>query len=243
MSTILAVGHFFIPFLFVIRLTLSLKALNVTVKMEPNQIYPFNKRSFYIPDGKMDIGGGIELWRGIFQSVRPTVDRLFVNIDLSTGMMYKEGPLMNLCIDFFGRESNTSPNSILVPGVNLGNMERIKLQKFLSGVRVQVPTTGDKERVVRGLSTVGAHQLTFESQPGVKTTVANYFQSLGINLQYPTVICALVCLLLYAQIYSSSDNQSHHRSGGWLWYPWSSVQFRGANLCANKFPKTKSRTS
>lgn len=162
--------------------------------MEPNQIHPFNKRSFYIPDGRKDIGGGIELWRGIFQSVRPTVDRLIVNIDLSTGMMYKEGRLLNLCIDFFGRPSNTSPNVILGEK-NIKDIERIKLQKFLSGVRVRVSTTGDKERVVRGLSKQGANTLTFETQAGVQTTVAQYFQSLGMPLQYPSVICALVRLL------------------------------------------------
>ena len=162
--------------------------------MEPNQIYPFNKRSFYIPEGREDIGGGIELWRGIFQSVRPTVDRLIVNIDLSTGMMYKEGPLLNLCIDFFGKASNTSPNAILTE-TRIRDIERHRLQKFLSGVRVRVSTTGDKERVIRGLSKEGADRLTFKTQSGDQMTVAQYFQSLGRPVQYPAVICALVRLL------------------------------------------------
>jgi eukaryotic translation initiation factor 2C len=168
-----------------------LAALNVAVKMKPNQIHPFNKRSFYIPDGRQDIGGGIELWRGIFQSVRPTLNHLIVNIDLSTGMMYKEGPLLNLCIDFFERPADTSPN-ILLAGARLRDHERMKLQKFLSGVRVKVATTGDKERVVRGLSKEGADGLYFETRPGVRITVAQYFQSLNMPLQYPSVICALV---------------------------------------------------
>jgi len=167
--------------------------------MEPNQTHPFNKRSFYIPNDRVDIGGGIELWRGIFQSVRPTYGRLIVNIDLSTGMMYKEGNLLHLCIDFFGRGPNTSPNDILVPGARFGDAERLRLQKFLSGVRVQVSTTGTRERVVRGLSRQGANTLTFETQPGVKLTVAQYFQSLGINLQYPSVICVLVRVFSDAQ--------------------------------------------
>lgn len=163
--------------------------------MEPNQIHPFNKRSFYIPDGRKDIGGGIELWRGIFQSVRPTVDRLIVNIDLSTGMMYKEGPLLNLCIDYFGHPPSTSPTALLTPG-RIRDIERVRLQKFLSGVRVKVSSTGERERVIRGLSKEGADRLTFTTQAGVQMTVAQYFQSLGIPLQYPNVICALVRLLL-----------------------------------------------
>jgi eukaryotic translation initiation factor 2C len=166
----------------------------VAVKMEPNQNHPFNKRSFYIPDGRKDIGGGIELWRGIFQSVRPTVDRLIVNIDLSTGMMYKEGPLLNLCIDFFGRAPNTSPDTILTAGT-IRDIERHRLQRFLSGIRVTVSTTGDKERVIRGLSKEGADGLTFKTQAGDQMTVAQYFQTLVRPVQYPGVLCALVRLL------------------------------------------------
>lgn len=163
--------------------------------MEPNQTYPFNKRSFYIPDGKKDIGGGIELWRGIFQSVRPTIGRLIVNIDLSTGMMYKEGNLLDLCMDFFGHGQNVSPNEMLTPGRRFRDIERIRLQKFLSGLHVRAASTGDRNRVVRGLSRVGANQLTFETRPGEQMTVAHYFQSLGITLRFPSVICVLVCLL------------------------------------------------
>lgn len=165
------------------------------MKMEPNQIHPFNKRSFYVPDGRKDIGGGIELWKGIFQSVRPSVGRLIVNIDLSTGIMYKEGPLLNLCIDFFGRGRNISPASILTE-TTLRDSDRVKLQKFLSGVRVKISvTTGDRERVVRGLSREGADSSTFKTREGVQMTVAEYFRSHNVNLQYPSVICAIVRLL------------------------------------------------
>jgi eukaryotic translation initiation factor 2C len=163
----------------------------VAVKMEPNQIHPFNKRSFYIPNGRKYIGGGIELWPGFFQSVRPTVDRLFVNIDLSTGIMYNEGPLLDLCIDYFGLPSNTSPNAKLSE-TGMKDIDRHKLQKFLSGIRIKVSTTGDKERVVRGLSREGADRLTFKTQEGFEMTVAQYFRSLNFTLQYPSVICALV---------------------------------------------------
>ena len=32
--------------------------------MEPTQRFPFNSRSFYVPEGKRVLAGGIELWRG-----------------------------------------------------------------------------------------------------------------------------------------------------------------------------------
>jgi len=176
------------------KIFMTLTALNVAVRMEPNQTYPFNRRSFYTPQDKQSIGGGMEVWRGIFQSVRPTIGRLVVNVDLATGVMYKEGPLIPLCIEFLNRPPNTNPSQLLSPGNNLNFTERdrIRLSKFLSGLRIQVSTTGTKPRVIRGLSTVGANAYQFESQTGTTVSVAQYFQSLGRPLRFPTVICVQI---------------------------------------------------
>jgi hypothetical protein len=48
--------------------------------------YPFNIRSFFTDQECKRIGGGLELWRGYFQSVRPAIGRILINIDISTGM-------------------------------------------------------------------------------------------------------------------------------------------------------------
>lgn len=45
---------------------------------------PHNSRSVFTPVGKRPVpsGGGVyELWRGFFQSVRPSINRLIVNVD------------------------------------------------------------------------------------------------------------------------------------------------------------------
>jgi eukaryotic translation initiation factor 2C len=176
------------------KILTTLTALNVVIRMEPNQTYPFNKRSFFTPQDKRNIGGGMEVWRGIFQSIRPTIGRLVVNVDLATGVMYKEGPLIPLCIEFLNRPPNTHPAQLLSPGnnPNFTERDRIRLSKFLSGLRVLVSTTGTKPRVIRGLSTVGANAHQFESHAGTTTNVAQYFQSLGRPLQFPTVICVQI---------------------------------------------------
>ena len=58
--------------------------------MQPNLQWPFDKRSFYTNQEQRDIGNGIVLWRGLFQSVRPASGRMLIDIDISTGYMYKE---------------------------------------------------------------------------------------------------------------------------------------------------------
>lgn len=133
----------------------------------------------------------MELWRGIFQSIRPTFQKLVVNIDLATAVMYREGPLFNLCMEYFPNIPNIGPRSF-APANGFPENRRIMLQKFISGLSVTVATSGDKRRVIRGLSREGANVYRFTGRDGVSMTVAQYYQSIGRPLQFPDVICAQV---------------------------------------------------
>ncbi|KAJ2928490.1 hypothetical protein H1R20_g8598, partial [Candolleomyces eurysporus] len=168
----------------------AITACNVALKMEPNLNFPFNTRSFFVEQlERRDIGGGIELWRGLFQSLRPGISRMFVNVDIATGIMYKRGPLIGLCLEALDRPGG-DPN-LLAPASGLPDHARIKLQRFITGLQVTVDkTTGNKKRVIRSLSKQGADQITFDHN-GATMTVARYFQQkLGRPLQYPRVLCA-----------------------------------------------------
>jgi eukaryotic translation initiation factor 2C len=160
--------------------------------MDPSLRYPFNVRSFFTDRETKDIGGGIHLWRGYFQSVRPTIGKMTINVDISTGMMYRPGPLIDLCLDFFGRDRN--PNR-LSPSQGFPDRERLRLQRFLSGVRIVTRhIAGSNARVIKKLTTAGANALNFTMRGGGgSTSVANYFrQHANITLRYPGVICVEV---------------------------------------------------
>jgi eukaryotic translation initiation factor 2C len=159
--------------------------------MVPNLQCVHNVRSFFNRDfGYEGIGGGIELWRGFFQSIRPGPGYLLLNVDLATCMMYRPGNLLELCVDFF---DNTVPANRLASYLS-SDRERIRLSKFLSNLAVTVPaTTGNKKRIIKGVPPRGADQITFD-QNGRKTTVAKYFQQLGVRLQYPGLQCVEVRL-------------------------------------------------
>ncbi|KDR77481.1 hypothetical protein GALMADRAFT_266956 [Galerina marginata CBS 339.88] len=177
----------------------TITAFNVVIRMEPNQNHPFNKRAFFTSADRRAIGGGIELWRGIFQSVRPTIGQLVVNIDITTGAMYKEGPLIPLCIELLGRPLTTPPALLLSPvdanGRRKPNYAKdvlSRLKKYLVGLRVLVRTTGSKPRTIRGLSEEGANTLSFQMREGGTMTVSQYFHSVGLPLQCPTIICVQI---------------------------------------------------
>lgn len=170
----------------------ALMALNVAIRMAPNQKYPFNTRSFFTEDGKRPLRGGIELWRGYFQSIRPSMGKMIINLDISTGLMYKPGPLIGLCLDFFGKND---PN-ILSPKRGLPDRERLRLQRFISNIRITTshgPSGRAQTRVVRKLSSAGASGQKFTMRESGEISVADYFRvHARKTLKFPDLLCVEV---------------------------------------------------
>ena len=163
--------------------------------MQPSIDYPSNKKCFFPgrDSGIRPIGAGIELWRGYFQSVRPAIGRMLINVDISTGVMYRSGRLIDLALEFLGRSG--SPNA-LSPQHGLPNRERLRLQQFISGIKITTPHRArhpDRRRLVEKLTRDSARDHTFENGDGQTMTVLEYFRDkLNISLQFPDLICAEV---------------------------------------------------
>ncbi|EEB99764.1 hypothetical protein MPER_00476, partial [Moniliophthora perniciosa FA553] len=65
-------------------------ALNVVIRMEPTLNRPFNVRSFFTD-----------------RELRSKkMGEMLINIDISTGLMYKRGPLIQLCMEFIKRQGS-----------------------------------------------------------------------------------------------------------------------------------------
>ena len=163
--------------------------------MEPSVRYPSNKNSFFTSQETRSIGAGIVLWRGFFQSLRPAIDRMLINIDISTGAMYKSGRLIDLALEFLGK---STPNA-LVPQHGLSSRERVRLQQFISGVKVITTyRDSDRRRLVKKVTRESAQERTFEIGDGRTMTVAEYFQNeLNIPLQFPDLICVEVYTIIF----------------------------------------------
>jgi eukaryotic translation initiation factor 2C len=122
---------------------------------------------------------------------------MLINVDISTGTMYKSGSLIDLCTEFIQRND---PNT-LAPRRGFPDRERIRLQRFITGIRVNTrnPDTGQMNaapRVVKKLSTAGASDLTFTMREGGTLTVADYFRkTYNRPLNYPDVLCVEVSII------------------------------------------------
>ena len=159
--------------------------------------YPHDKRSFFTNNESRAIGGGIVLRRGYFQSVRPAMNRLLINIDMSTGMMYRPGTLVDLLLDVLGKPG--VPEA-LAPCHGFPDRERLRLSHFISGLRVTTPhRTQDRDRwrPVKRLTRESALERTFELGDGDTMTVMDYFELvLNEPVKYPDLICVEVRSIL-----------------------------------------------
>jgi eukaryotic translation initiation factor 2C len=62
-----------------------------------NKFFPFGNH----PQLQMaPLGGGLDALRGYFTSVRTSVNRILVNVNVATGAFYKSGPLLDVMADF-----------------------------------------------------------------------------------------------------------------------------------------------
>jgi len=190
--------------------------------------YPFNVRSFFTDRETKDIGSGIQLWRGYFQSVRPGMGQMLINIDISTATMYKSGRLIDICLEVL-RKNNPSALS------NLTDRDFLKLNKFISGVRVltKAPGDGRPARVVKRLTRNSARNEEFALRGGGgKATVAEYFhKAFNRPLQFPDLFCVEVSLALSIE---SDFAQQNRRSDQVQRYLSNSAPSLLAKSCANK---------
>ncbi|EIW84641.1 argonaute-like protein [Coniophora puteana RWD-64-598 SS2] len=178
----------------------ALTAMNVVLRMDPIKRMAHNRRSFFTNRETLDIGGGIELWRGFFQSIRPAIGRIYVNVDISTAMMAKPGPLFRLCLEFLNEGMPPSrhlrENQLTA---SLPERDRRKLEKFIFGIGVHMThfDRQQKTKSIRGLSNVGASGIRFKLRDGQEKTVASYFrETYNTQLRYPDALCIKACHLV-----------------------------------------------
>ncbi|PIL23261.1 Argonaute [Ganoderma sinense ZZ0214-1] len=118
---------------------------------------------------------------------------MLINVDISTAAMYKPGWLIDVALEVLGM---TSKGPLSLSACGFPERERIKLQRFLSGVRVNVnipgqPSAGRRPpRVVKRLTKTGANGFSFIDHNGEDISVAQYFERThNFRLRFPDIVC------------------------------------------------------
>ncbi|KAG7452836.1 Piwi-domain-containing protein [Guyanagaster necrorhizus] len=161
----------------------STNILQLLIRQETDQKYTHNAHSFFSPASSKTINGGLELWRGFYQSVRPTLRGMVINVDTSMTAMYASGQLIGVALKFLGQSDVRSL------ALHPGDTKYHALERFFKGVRITVtsPATGRPyTKTIRGLQEE-AGRFEFRKD-GRSTTVEAYFDALNRRIRYPHII-------------------------------------------------------
>uniref|UniRef100_A0A0A0LUC9 PAZ domain-containing protein n=1 Tax=Cucumis sativus TaxID=3659 RepID=A0A0A0LUC9_CUCSA len=167
----------------------ALTIIDIVLRELHAQRYISVGRSFYSPCIKkpQHVGGGLQAWRGFYQSIRPTQMGLSLNIDMSSTAFIEAIPV----IDFVAQLLNKD-----VYSRTLSDADRIKVKKVLRGVKVEVTHRGNVRRKYRisGLTSQPTRELIFplDEQMNMKSVVEYFQEMYGYTIQYTHLPCLQV---------------------------------------------------
>ncbi|KAF2089309.1 Piwi-domain-containing protein [Saccharata proteae CBS 121410] len=178
----------------------AIQALNIILTRGAHtdpHIVNIGQNKFYPVEGhalseRFDLGKGLEALRGYFSSVRTSVSRLLLNVNVSTSAFYRPGPLLELKEQFMaGGESMKTLQSffrLLRVETNyiVAKDKNGKAKKDAKGQEVKVR----KVKTIWGFEPnfKNANQVTFnvDGQGQTQITVKEYFRrTYGIVLRAP----------------------------------------------------------
>ncbi|KAF8931279.1 argonaute 1 [Haplosporangium bisporale] len=171
----------------------AIQALNVvmTHKLFSEQVSV--GRSAYTPNNAQDLGGGVEKWDGIFQSIRPGQTQLFANIDIASAAFIKGGNAAGLMAEIKRvrhLDELRRPNAIT-------SRDFQTFHKHFRTCSFTVTHRGGnfkKSYKVAEVSMTPADKITFQQtlKDGSKTLMSipqYYQQAYGLRLQFPFLPC------------------------------------------------------
>lgn len=133
-------------------------------------------------NGPVDIGGGVEVWFGHFQSVNIGWKKLFLNVDAAQRAFVKGGPVYKWMYEVLGKREN----------LPLSEVDIRKFSKKIATLKVTYPRGKYNAKIgVNGLKGA-ANREVFECE-GRKVTVEQYFrEKYNIRLTRPDLPCIWV---------------------------------------------------
>ncbi|KAI5827015.1 ribonuclease H-like domain-containing protein [Schizophyllum commune] len=128
-------------------------------------------------------GTPIELWRGYFQSVRPTIGRLLINIDTTVAPFIAPGGVIDFMLSIIG--SNNVAH-LAIPETH-PNFQR--LSRAVKNLQITVKFNKAPTKIIRGLEPRAGHFTFHNDQKGRSMSVqSHYHRAHGYRMAYPDII-------------------------------------------------------
>ncbi|KAF9228654.1 Piwi-domain-containing protein [Gyrodon lividus] len=167
------------------RATVALNLLQLILRQAPNLKYPNNVKAFFCKEaGSKSLGGGLQVFKGFFQSVRPAFKSLLVNVDTSCGVIYQNGPMPEVVLSFLGTSHPRALN------IDDHSPEWPKLKRFFKSLFVTFTHRKGRKKITSLVPRAGAIEFEREKD-GItqRTTIQAYFrETYNIALKYPDAL-------------------------------------------------------
>ncbi|OLY85592.1 Protein argonaute-3 [Smittium mucronatum] len=148
-------------------------------------------RSFYTNADKRSLGEGIDLWRGVFQSIKAGMSKLYLNLDIANTAFLMDGSLIGFVLevlrlrspdDLRGRSGPETWHQInrMIKGTTMIMLHRGR---------------GSAKFKAKGISSLNAEQITFDKIDPVtnethQVSVKDYLRDkFNIALKFPFLPC------------------------------------------------------
>ncbi|KAN0130852.1 Piwi domain containing protein [Lactarius tabidus] len=193
--------------------------LQIVIRQAPMlKTSTYNTRSVFTSEKKKPLSGGFNLWNGFFQSVRPTIHGLVVNVDVSHAVVYEEIPVLDWACVFLSKFSS-SRRRYQPPDLERLVQEDLKLLKTaLKGVRITVSVPAGGRRPARPIKDLRPDAGNFAFMKGdEETTIKDYYnEKYGFRLRFPrlfgivvnvqqnTIVPVEICTIVGGQMYKKT---------------------------------------
>ncbi len=165
----------------------TITALDTVLRTAGSLRFKLVGKSLFDSTRATPISGGVDLWPGFYQSLRPGQCGLHLCVNTVTSAFVRPEPVMN----YIKREVGCSDSDF---GRQLDGRRISRLKKCVKGLRVRVTHRDTKRRYkITGISDVPASKLEFPTdEEGGVTTVAQYFAEKYNPLKLPNMYCLKV---------------------------------------------------
>ncbi|KAH8829523.1 Piwi domain-containing protein [Flagelloscypha sp. PMI_526] len=157
----------------------TITLMNLIIRAAPNERFAYNRKSYFAQGTAETVrGSGLEIWRGFFQSVRPIISRVLINVDTTVAVMVQAGLALNVIME------RLNLRDVRYLEVERTDPKFKDAEKFLKKLRISLAPNGRK-KIVRCLEP-RAGLFTFSDQNGQQMTVQQYYQQrYNIRIKYP----------------------------------------------------------
>lgn len=175
------------------NILMAIQIMDVVFRHIPLLKHMAVARSFFSPERVIDqLRGGLDLWGGVFQSVRPGIQQLYLNVDVAFTTFVRPMLLLDFILEVTRKRKEELRHSL--PPAMLQMIERA-----VKGLVVRAQHRRDIQpifRIARLTRTPCDETMFRQVKPGADpstgkdVSVANYFKSqYNVNLQFPKLPC------------------------------------------------------